>query len=129
MSEAAFQSKVLKLCDAVGVLAYHTHDSRRSQRGFPDLTLLGARTMLFAELKTDEPDSKLRPEQAMWGDALTDVDMHFQVWRPSMWDTVVVPQIRALGRCPAYAAFKAQQAEVKARAMLASRNERLQRGQ
>lgn len=63
-SEAAFQQQVLNLAELYGWRAYHTHNSRRSQPGFPDLVLIRGAELIFAELKTDK--GRLRPEQEAW---------------------------------------------------------------
>lgn len=63
-SEAAFQQQVLNLAELYGWRAYHTHNSRRSQPGFPDLVLIRGPELIFAELKTDK--GRLRPEQEAW---------------------------------------------------------------
>src|SRR5688572_19177552 len=39
-TERAFQAQVVKYARLMGWTAYHTHDSRRSQAGFPDLVLV-----------------------------------------------------------------------------------------
>lgn len=52
MTEADFQQQVLDLARLYRWRAYHTHDSRRSEPGFPDLVLLRAPRLIFAELKT-----------------------------------------------------------------------------
>ena len=44
MTEAQFQEAVVQLARLTGWLVYHTFDSRRSQAGYPDLTLLKGRT-------------------------------------------------------------------------------------
>jgi hypothetical protein len=52
--EAAFQVRVLELAERLGYeLRYHTHDSRRSEAGFPDLVLVRPRDhrLVFLELK------------------------------------------------------------------------------
>lgn len=67
-SEAAFQRQVLQLAEFYGWQPYHTHDSRRSHPGFPDLVLVRGVDLLFAELKTDT--GRLRPAQAVWVKAL-----------------------------------------------------------
>lgn len=67
-SEAAFQQQVLQLAAFYGWRSYHTHDSRRSQPGFPDLVLVRGPDLIFAELKTDK--GRIRPEQHEWLDAL-----------------------------------------------------------
>lgn len=54
-SEAELQRMVTRLADTLGwTLQYHTHDSRRSQAGFPDLVLVhpGQGRIVYAELKT-----------------------------------------------------------------------------
>lgn len=70
-SEAAFQTQVLNLAGYYGWKAYHTHDSRRSQAGFPDLVLVRGPELIFAELKTDT--GRVRPEQQEWIGALEHV--------------------------------------------------------
>lgn len=70
-SEQAFQLQVLQLAGFYNWLAYHTHDSRRSQPGFPDLVLVRGTELLFVELKTDK--GRLRPEQTVWLQALDHV--------------------------------------------------------
>ena len=40
MTEKKFQAAVLQIANMYGWLAYHTHDSRRSAPGFPDLVLV-----------------------------------------------------------------------------------------
>jgi hypothetical protein len=70
-SEAHFQQQVVQLAGAYGWRTYHTHDSRRSQPGFPDLVLVRDAELIFAELKTDK--GRVRPEQAEWIKALQQV--------------------------------------------------------
>lgn len=80
MSEATLQVRVEAIARVHGWLAYHTHDSRRSQAGFPDLTLVRDGRIVFAELKSET--GRLRPEQREWLEQLgraTEV----WVWRPS----------------------------------------------
>lgn len=52
-SEAAFQQKVEQLAGHCGWRIYHTHDSRRSAAGFPDLVMVRDVRLIFAELKSD----------------------------------------------------------------------------
>lgn len=52
--EVAFQVRVLGLAERLGyALRYHPYDSRRSEPGFPDLTLVRPRDhrLVFLELK------------------------------------------------------------------------------
>lgn len=66
--EAAFQAWVVAFARDRDWLTYHTHDSRRSTAGFPDLVMLrpqpdGAR-LLVAELKM--PGNKPTEAQRTW---------------------------------------------------------------
>lgn len=61
--EADFQARVMKIAKAHGYLCYHTHDSRKSQEGFPDLVLTKPGRLLFLELKST---TKLDHDQETW---------------------------------------------------------------
>ena len=37
-TEAEWQASIVEMATALGWLTYHTHDSRRSDKGYPDLT-------------------------------------------------------------------------------------------
>lgn len=87
LSERQWQAQVLRLAGLHGWMAHHTHDSRRSQPGFPDLVLVRAGRLIFAELKTDT--GRLRPEQAVWLDELQRTPAEVYVWRPADVDAVV----------------------------------------
>lgn len=82
MSEAKLQQLVMALAAATGwTLRYHTHDSRRSNKGFPDCVFLRDGRLVFAELKSQK--GRVRPEQQMWLDALRDSPADVYLWRPS----------------------------------------------
>lgn len=86
MTEAQLQQIVLDLAKLTNWLAYHTHDSRRSQQGFPDLTLVRAPRVVFAELKGDGAYGKRGPtaQQIAWIDALGKCPgVEVYVWRPA----------------------------------------------
>ena len=71
-TEAEFTRLVLRIARAKGwSRRYHTHDSRRSDRGFPDWVLVhpGQRRVLFLELKGFGGDAS--DEQRAW---LADLD-------------------------------------------------------
>ena len=70
MTEKQLLQVVLDLARLTGWLAYHTHDSRRSAEGFPDLVLCHARHpwLVFAELKVGK--GKLTKAQQEWQNAL-----------------------------------------------------------
>jgi len=85
MSEAQWQATVLDLAKRLGWDWYHTHDSRRSLPGFPDLVLLRER-VIFAELKTMR--GRLSNFQLGWHRGLRNAGAEVYVWRPSDWDEV-----------------------------------------
>lgn len=76
-------------------LAYHTHDSRRSAPGFPDLVLVHPRKqrILLAELKRDGEYPKT--EQRLWLTGLSCVEaaaphvVSVRLWRPRDWESIV----------------------------------------
>ena len=105
--EAAFQQQVEQLAAFYGWRTYHTHDSRRSTPGFPDLVMVRGPELVFAELKTNT--GRTTPEQDAWLAELelvasglralrslvpdgaplvpaATVDVY--VWRPADWDTL-----------------------------------------
>ena len=87
-TERAFQAQVVELAGLLGWLCYHTWLSKHSTAGFPDLVLVRAPRVIFAELKTDT--GRMMPAQETWRDALAacpGVEMF--VWRPSSWEDVV----------------------------------------
>jgi hypothetical protein len=88
VSEKAFMQQVRDLARLRGWLCYHTHDSRRSEPGFPDLVLLKPPLLLFVELKRDgEAPTKA---QERWLGSLSGVArVSVQVWSPQDWDEVV----------------------------------------
>jgi len=82
MTELDFQSVIIAEAKRLGYLVYHTHDSRRSEPGFPDLVMVAPKfKLVFAiELKTDRP--KLKPEQQAWLDRLDNCHVLAECWRP-----------------------------------------------
>lgn len=97
MTEAQFQSQVLALIRAMGLAAYHTHDSRRSEPGFPDLVIVGMNGVLYRELKTAK--GRVSPDQKYWIYALNAAGEDAGIWRPSDWPTRIQSELTALGRC------------------------------
>ena len=73
MTERELQNNVVAMARALGWMPYHTFDSRRSEPGYPDLTLVHADTgrVIWAELKTAK--GRLRPAQVEWLGALREV--------------------------------------------------------
>ena len=86
--EKAFMAAVIKLAKHYGYEVYHTHNSRKSDPGFPDLVLCRPRSatspgrLIFAELKSST--GKLTMDQYRWlsvlKHSLPDVEVY--CWRP-----------------------------------------------
>lgn len=94
MTEAQLQQLVVDAARWGGLLAYHTHDSRRSQRGFPDLVIVGSR-MLFRELKADR--GRVSADQQLWLDRLAAAGADAAVWRPADWPGLILSELAAIG--------------------------------
>lgn len=91
MTEAELQRVVLELANLMQWRAYHTHDSRRSQQGYPDLTLVRPPRVIFAELKGDGAYGKRGPtrEQTDWlRDLQACPGVEAYVWRPQDVDDI-----------------------------------------
>lgn len=56
-----------------GWMFFHTHDSRRSDAGYPDCICVKAGRILFFELKAQK--GRVSPQQRRWIAALSDVPM------------------------------------------------------
>lgn len=75
-----------------GWLTYHTHDSRRSEPGFPDLVLCKPETgrypaqLLYVELKSET--GRVSAAQIRWLDALKANRVEVHIWRPSDWPAI-----------------------------------------
>ena len=83
MSEAEWQASLIKSAKELGYKAYHTYRSVKSERGFPDLVLVGRR-VLFIECKTQK--GKATDAQRDWLHALKAAGELGYVWRPSDQD-------------------------------------------
>ena len=94
MSEREFQDgHVVPLAVSCGWIYYHTHDSRRSPGGFPDLVLVRGGKLIFAELKSEK--GRVSAAQKVWLAALKVVadlpgsPVEVWLWRPSDWHDIV----------------------------------------
>jgi len=81
MTEAQLLASVLKLAHLFRWEPYHTHDSRRSYPGFPDLVLAKpGRPVIYAELK--DGDGVVTEDQEKWLALLRATPSQVFVWRP-----------------------------------------------
>ena len=87
LSERQWQDLVIGAAKALGWIVYHTHDSRRSEPGFPDLILIRGNVLVAVELKTMK--GRVRPEQVLWVEAFAGVSqVSSMLARPSDWEQI-----------------------------------------
>ena len=86
ISEDELQANVIQLCKLLGLRYYHTHDSRRSPEGFPDMVIVRGDELVFRELKDQR--RKPTPAQLQWLHDLSQVRrVSAGLWRPFDWLT------------------------------------------
>jgi len=80
MIERVLQQRVVGTCRVLGLRCYHTHDSRRSEPGFPDCVIAAPQGPIYAELKRE----KKRPtiDQIYWLDYFAGLGLPVYLWRP-----------------------------------------------
>jgi len=64
MPEKDLLASVREMAVTLGFLVYHTHDSRRSEGGWPDVAIAGHGRLLVRELKRQS--GVVTPEQKVW---------------------------------------------------------------
>lgn len=88
MTEAELQAAIIEACEVYGWLWHHETDSRRSNPGYPDLTIVKGNRVAMMELKSET--GRVRPEQQRWLDALAPVDTFSSgLVRPRNLDEVI----------------------------------------
>jgi hypothetical protein len=89
-SEESFQHRVLELARWMGWgLRYHTFDARKSAPGFPDLVLVRAPRVIFAECKTDHAPKELPFHQRVWmHELLRCPGIEYYIFRPRNWPEI-----------------------------------------
>lgn len=94
MKERDLQSSILELARHLQWLCYHTFDSRRSAKGFPDLVLVHHdHGILYRELKAGKYQAT--QQQAIWLSALSHAGANARVWREEDWtDGRILAELR-----------------------------------
>ena len=88
LSEKDFMDSVVAVAKGRGWLVYHTHDSRRSEPGFPDLVMLRGKRMIVAELKVGK--NTLTLEQEEWMKAFEAAGVsECNEWYPANWGEIM----------------------------------------
>jgi hypothetical protein len=86
ISEKEFMAMVIKRAKLGRWFVYHTHDSRRSVAGFPDLVLLRPPQIVVAELKVGK--NRVTPEQNLWLNLFEEAGVPAYVWRETDWNEI-----------------------------------------
>jgi len=86
ISEEQFQSEVIAFAKRQGWRVYHTRDSRRSEKGFPDLVLIRGKELIVAELKAGKNVTTM--EQEEWLAAFAKTGAVAALWYPHCWPTI-----------------------------------------
>lgn len=90
---------VRHLCKILGLLLYHTHDSRHSYPGYPDLVIVGPGGVLFRELKS--ATGRVTKDQKIWLSALQYHGLDVGIWRPAdMANGRIGRELQAIRRRP-----------------------------
>ena len=84
VTEKSWQGTVIAVAKTHGWMVYHTHDSRKSAPGFPDILAISPTRsrLVVAELKTSI--GVVSPEQDRWLKAFAEVRTSpmVYIWRP-----------------------------------------------
>jgi len=98
MTEDDLLATVRQACKTLHLLVYHTYDSRRSERGFPDLVIVGVRGILFRELKNEKNKPTIHQQQ--WIQALQAAGADAGLWRPSdIFSGRITSELRRIAAC------------------------------
>lgn len=79
VTHSHLQAQIVEVCNEYG-LHVHACDMRRSRAGFPDLVILGARGVLWREIKI--PPDELSSAQKQVKYTLIAARMNWAVWTP-----------------------------------------------
>jgi len=80
MTEDELLQTVRDMAATLGWRTYHTHDSRRSETGWPDLVMVRDRRLLVRELKSMR--GRVTPAQDTWLTELALAGVDAGVWTP-----------------------------------------------
>lgn len=83
MTERELQDAIVQTARVLGWRVYHTHDSRHSAAGYPDLTMVRNGRLVFAELKS--ATGKASEAQQEWLRDLRLSSAEVYMWEPSRW--------------------------------------------
>ncbi len=87
LSEKDFMAQVAREAKRLGWRVYHTHDSRKSERGFPDLCMVRGQVLVFMELKSE--GGRPTADQLSWMEDLSQVEKcGVHLFYPRDWNVI-----------------------------------------
>lgn len=87
LSEKDFMAAVIREAKRHGWRVYHTHDSRKSEKGFPDLCMVRGPVLVFMELKSE--NGRPTAEQLSWMEDLSKVERcGVHLFYPKDWNVI-----------------------------------------
>lgn len=93
------EEAVRELAEALGVVRVHQLRSEGTHPGFPDDVLIGARGVLWRELKRE--GGRVTPAQALMHEQLRAAGQDVAVWRPrDLLSGRIARELRQLGPTP-----------------------------
>jgi len=99
ITERQFQdNQVIRLAEMLGYIVYHTHDSRRSNAGFPDLVMVHPDQpgrVIIAELK--RVGGRPTDEQVIWLSLLNGGRIESYLWDPRDYSEIEAVLMRRNG--------------------------------
>lgn len=81
--EIEVQNQIIAVVKTLGYLTYHTHDSRRSEKGFPDLCIVGFGKLMFIEFKAGK--NTVTKEQQQWLDEFQIAGVDARLYHVDTW--------------------------------------------
>ena len=85
--EKEWMQQVIDLARMLGYLVYHTHNSIRSEKGYPDLMCIRPPRLIVVEVKTLK--GRLTPEQKKWLEWFKACGVETYVWRPNQLEEII----------------------------------------
>jgi hypothetical protein len=99
LSESQMQTGITRAAKQLGYLVFHTTYAIGSEKGYPDLHIVGHGRSWFLELKGPKP--KIYPEQEAWIEALQAHGYDARFVFPADYETVLAELMQAYEEQPA----------------------------
>ena len=99
VTEKQFHQQIVQAAHLCGWMLYHTYDSRRSEAGYPDDTLVHPVSGDFFLIEEKTEKGRLSPAQKRWIAALEASHIEVHVYRPHQIDEIIARLQRTKHDC------------------------------